>query len=205
LARLQAGDITAEAFDYNFLRQKAGRFGSDALEALATHQYGPVAAVYAERVRSGRYSGVSPTVPLPPIDRQLANMTVVYPKGADFPRALLEQNWSSEPRRFVFPRCMTADARCNAVLIDLDGDGIDEVLLFGAPGGDAAFKQHDDKTWRYEGGISNSFCPGFRDALSKGEIAIGAPRFKDIEVAGQRASIGNTGCAPVPRQAAPRP
>jgi hypothetical protein len=206
LARLEAGAVTAEAFDYNSLRQKAGRFGSDALEALATHKYGPVAAVYAERVRSGRYSGVSPTIPLPSVDKQLANITVVYPKGASFPRDILEQNWSADPRRFSFPRCMTADAKCDAVLIDLDGDGKDEILLFVTPTGTgSAFKQQDDKSWRYIGNISNTYCPGFRDGLAKGEIELAPPGFRDIQVGNQRVSIGNTGCTPVVPPGAPSP
>jgi hypothetical protein len=206
LARLEAGAVTTETFDYNFLRMKAGRFGRDALDALATHKYGPVAAVYAERVRSGRPSGVSPTALLPSVDKQLANITVVYPKDASFPRTILEQNWSTNPRRFSLPRCMTADTKCNAVLIDLDGDGKDEILLFTAPvGGGAAFKQQDDMSWHYVGNISNTFCPGFRDAIAKGDIELAPSGFRDIQVGNQRASINVSGCAPVAPPGSPRP
>lgn len=204
LARLQAGAVTAEAFDYNFLRMKTGRFGTDALEALATHKYGPVAAVYAERVRSGRASGVPNAAPLPSTDKVLANITVVYPKGASFPRTILEQNWSIDPRRFSLPRCMTADAKCDAVLIDLDGDGKDEILLFVVPAGSgSAFKQQDDGSWHYVGNVSNTFCPGFRDGLAKGEVELAPPVFRDIQVGSQRASISRGGCAPVTTTARP--
>jgi hypothetical protein len=209
LARLQAGIVTPEKFDYMFLRLKAGRYGSDALEALANHTYGPGAAVYAERVRSGRPTGLPSAanmVPPPSVDKMLANITVVYPKGASFPSGLLERDWTADPRRFALPRCMTADAKCQAVLIDLDGDGKDEILLFTingvvAPGAattvsGAAFKQQDDKSWRNEGPILNTFCRGFSEALGNGEIELATPKYKDIVVGGLRASI-NPGCPPI--------
>jgi hypothetical protein len=217
LARLQSGIVTPEKFDYAFLRLKAGRYGSDALEALANHTYGPGAAVYAERVRSGRPTGlpvVAPLpAPLPSVDKILANITVIYPKGASFPSSFLERDWAADPRRFALPRCMTADAKCHAVLIDLDGDGKEEILLFtingtGVPGAvttvsGVAFKQQDDKSWRQEGVISNTFCRGFSDALGKGEVESAAPKYKDIVVGGQRASI-NPGCPPVVAPTAPK-
>lgn len=206
LARLQAGIVTPEKFDYNFLRQKAGRFGNDALEAIAAHTYGPVAAVYAERVRSGRASGVPSTAP-PPVEQRLANITVVYPKGATFPAGLLEKDWTADPRRFLLPRCVVADAKCDAVLVDLDGDGKDEILLFNSPAGNgSAFKQQDNKSWFYVGNVTNTFCPGFREAVAKGDIEVAGPAFKDIRVGGQRASITNaTGCTPVAPPAPPSP
>jgi hypothetical protein len=208
LARLQSGIVTPETFDYAFLRLRAGRFGAEALEAMANHSHGPVAAVYAERIRSGRPTGLaSPLSPaVPSVEARLANITVVYPKDAGFPASLLAQDWPADPRRFQLPRCMTANFKCNAVLLDLDGDGKDEVLLFSVAGGfDAVFKQQADGTWRNEGAFTNTFCSGFREALSRGEIAVVEPRFKDIEVGGQRASVGITGCASGARPAVPRP
>lgn len=194
LARLETGAVTAEAFDYGFLRLRGGRFGADALEALATHKFGPVAAVYAERVRSGQIA-VRP-LPPPPAEKRLANITVLHPKGATFPIDFLQKDWSGEPRRYALPRCITSDAKCDAVLVDLDGDGKDEVLLFAAPAGTgAAFKQHGEKDWSYLGNLNNTFCRGFREALSKGDIAVVAPPFKDIQAGGVRASL-SIGCEP---------
>ncbi|HTM74624.1 MAG TPA: hypothetical protein VL198_15460 [Pseudolabrys sp.] len=36
------------------------------------------------------------------------------------------------------PRCLTADAKCDAAMIDLDGDGKDEILLFTSGVGQSA-------------------------------------------------------------------
>lgn len=196
LARLQAGRVTAETFDYNFLRTRAGRYGADALEAMANQAYGPVAAANAERVRKLPYVATRPTPPPPPPEKRLANVTVVFPKGGEFPATLIAQDWSTDPKRFSLPRCLTSDAKCEAALVDLDGDGIDEVLLVTRPGGPAgAFKRYGD-AWRLEGMLANTFCQGFRDGFGKGDITVAAPKFKDIVVGGQRIAVQEN-CPPV--------
>lgn len=199
LARLEAGIVTPEKFDYNFLRTNAGRYGANALEAMANQAYGPVAAANAERVRKFPYVTARPLAPPPPPEKRLANVTVVFPKGAEFPASLIDQDWSTDLRRFSLPRCLTSDAKCDAALVDVDGDGdgVDEVLLVTRPAGPAvAFKRHGD-VWRLEGTLTNTFCPGFRDGFGKGEVTVAAPKFKDVQVGGQRVVIQDA-CPPAP-------
>lgn len=198
LARLGAGIVTPEKFDYSFLRFKAGRYGANALEAMTKQVYGPVAAENAERVRRSPYAAARPSLPPPPpAEKRLANITVVIPKGAEFPASLVQQDWSNDPKRFGLPRCLTADSKCDAALLDIDGDGTDEVLLVTVSGGPAmAFKRRDDR-WQIEGTLSNVFCRGFRDSFGKGEIALVAPKYKDIQVGGLRVLIQEA-CPPAP-------
>lgn len=197
LARLEAGIVTPEKFDYNFLRTKAGRYGADALEAMAKQAYGPVAAANAERARKSPFVA-RPLPPPPPPEKRLANVTVVFPKDATFPVSLIDKDWSADPRRFNLPRCLTSDAKCDAAMVDLDGDGVDEVLLVTRPGGPAvAFKRYDDN-WRVEGVLANIFCREFRDGFSKGEIAVAEPKFKDLQVGGQRIVIQDAACPSPP-------
>jgi hypothetical protein len=54
----------------------------------------------------------------------------LYPEGASFPSSLLEQDWTHNPSGGELPSCIKHDAKCDAVFIDLDDDGKDEVLLF---------------------------------------------------------------------------
>ncbi|MBS0535547.1 MAG: DUF4153 domain-containing protein [Proteobacteria bacterium] len=198
LARLQAGEIAADKFDYVFLRQKGGRYGSEALAAMAANAYGPVAAANAERVRTSPSINRRLAGPLPPLEKRLANVTVTSPKGAALPPSLLEQDWRTEPKRFSLPNCITGDAKCDAALIDLDGDGKDEVLLVTVPSGPAAvFKQQNDASWRLIGTVGYTFCAGVREGFDQGDVRIADPLFKDVMVGGQRLSITN-GCAPRP-------
>ena len=79
-------------------------------------------------------------------------------------------------------------------MIDLDGDGIPEILLFGQPRADAAaFKAGADGAWTLLGPVLNAQCAGVREALRAGPIAPAAPRFQELEFGGTRLRI-NTPC-----------
>lgn len=195
MARLRDGKVSADKFDYSFLRNRAGRYGRAALDEMANQTYGPVAAENAERARSSAPGRSRPAVPPSP-DQLLANITVVTPPGGAFPLSLLQQDWSKQPRFFALPRCLTRTEKCNAVLMDLDGDGKDEVLLFLAPGGGGHLFKEYDTGWRLEGTLTNGYCVNVREAIARGDVVAAEPRFKDIQAGGQRLTVTEP-CAPI--------
>ncbi len=94
------------------------------------------------------------------------------------------------------PRCLTANAKCEAILADLDGDGTPEILLFTAPTGPAAaFHSIADGKWAFLGAIANANCAGIREALRARMFETVAPLLKEIEVNGQRLRVTSE-CAP---------
>jgi hypothetical protein len=205
--RLEAGIITPEQFDFAFLRYRAGRFGTDELERLAARPQGSQAAAIAERANQARRANTpyQATHPLPAISQEMRarNITVVQPSGGVLPDSFLRETWTSVSRPFLVPRCLVADAKCEAILTDLDGDGQPEVLLFVPPaGGGTAFKATSDNHWEMLGTLTNAFCPGVRDALKAGQFEVQAPPLKDLIVNGQRLRVSDFGCNPKP-QAAP--
>jgi hypothetical protein len=209
IARLNNGQTAPEKFDYAFLRFRSGRFGTEALDILAHRTDGPNALDIAERAKAAIdtktiYAIPQPARQPPPVTIRTANITVFYPKDAALPQSFLAQDWTTYKQQWMLPRCMTADAKCDAALIDLDGDGTDELLLFTSPVGQAAaFALQPDKIWTHLGSLSNSNCPAFRDALRQGAIAVVSPPYKDIEAGGQRMRIlVNFSCPP--KVAAPK-
>ena len=115
------------------------------------------------------------------------------PSRQPLPDGFAQQNWT---RSFLLPPCLTADAKCEAILVDLDGDGAPEILLFTAPTGvAAAFKLAADGNWRFLGSVSNAHCAGVRVALRAGKFETAAPLLKELDVAGTRVRI-NTECSP---------
>ena len=195
VARLDSGETPPDKFDYRFLRFYSGRYGREALDALAARTGGPNASVVAERAKSAIeaktiYAVQQPVRQPPSVATRTANITVVYPKGATLPTSFLAQDWTSYKQQWMLPRCMTADGKCDAVLIDLDGDGTDELLLFASPAGPAAaFILQQDKTWTHLGALSFTNCPAFRDALQNGALTAVAPPYKDIEAGGQKVRV----------------
>ena len=204
LSRLQVGTVTAESFDFDFLRYRAGRYGRQALEQLAAQTEGPQAAVIAERAsRALRAKGpweMRQAAPPTPAQRGL-HITVVSPAGATLPEDFVQQDWNAFQQRWRLPNCLVSDVRCDAILTDLDGDGQAEILLFNLPTGvAAAFKKGlADGTWTYLGTVANANCLGVHDALHAGHFETAQPALKEITANGQRLFI-STDCM----QASPR-
>jgi hypothetical protein len=135
------------------------------------------------------------------------NITVVQPSGAALPERFLQQDWKTMRFPYLLPLCLKSDAKCDAVLTDLDGDGQSEIILLNVPNGNGVvFKTGPDNRWDMVGTLTNSFCPGVRDALRAGRFEADSPAFKDLLVEGQRLRVTpvNSGCIPV-RQAGPSP
>jgi hypothetical protein len=131
LRRLESGMETPETFDFKFLKFRSGRYGKAALEKLAERTEGPDATTIAEKAKQAMAL-------LTPWDAALragpaqraANITVVHPRGQVLPDSFLQKDWTTETS-WQHPRCLTAaGAKCQAALIDLDGDGVTEILLF---------------------------------------------------------------------------
>lgn len=204
VARLNAGRTTAEKFDWGFLRFQAGRYGSDALHRLADGAEIPQQALVAERARVAlraenqsqlQFQGAA----MPATSASRAdNITVIQPPGAKLPESFLQADWTKARPPWPMPGCLVRNATCEAVLVDLDGDGHDEILLFNLPADPGtAFQSDGEGRWNILGTLGNSGCPGVREALRAGKFEAVTPAMKEVEVAGQRVIV-NSGC----RQAA---
>lgn len=69
-------------------------------------------------------------------------------------------------------------------MLDLDGDGRPEILVFDRPFA-LAFKETAGK-WNLLGNIENAFCQGVIDALRDGKFELAGRDLTDLRVAGQR-------------------
>jgi hypothetical protein len=202
VARLESGKMSADQFDFAFLRFLSGRYGEQALERLKSKQDGPDAVRISQKANEalgwkGRPQPQQRIVRTTPQSRA-ANITVLNSNAA-LPDSFVQQDWESMPRPFLLPRCLMADAKCEAVLVDLDGDGTPEILLFTAPTGiAAAFQSTADGKWAFLGPIANAYCAGIRDALRAGNFETVTPLLKEIEANGQRLRV-NSECAPPKR------
>jgi len=194
VARLEAGLIAPDKFDFAFLRFRSGRFGREALDRLTTRRDGPDAALIAEKARTAVAAKTmaelrSPRPQPPTAAERAANIAVVYPKGQSLPRDFAEQNWNDLPEQFRYPTCLTAHFKCEALLVDLDGDGKPEILIVGASYQlVTAYRQADGK-WSLMGTLAASNCRGVQDAMRKGDVEIVMPELKELRAGGFRLAV----------------
>jgi hypothetical protein len=178
VARLERGAVKPEAFDFAFLKFKAGRFGVEALKALSHRKTGLNAAVIAQSASEALQESDPFARPKPA--KPTARITP-YPKGRTLPDDFLNQDWSQEN---VGDPCFHGQSECDAFFADLDGDGTDEVLL-ASTYELSAFRRDDKGRWVFLGPIY-PYDPKIRAALRAGTFNTSPASWKDIEADGRR-------------------
>jgi hypothetical protein len=189
--RLDQKQVTADAFDYVWLRDHGLRFGREALTRMAASKTQPLVA------RGAFMALNAPPAGLRPAPTEIgANIHVYF--GKRLPAALLKPDWSSVPGA---PPCLTnASLACDAFFADVDGDGRDEIIL--AYGSDASWwasvmKQDPvspagpRQGWRVAGTLAAPSCPGGLTALRSGQFALVQPNnnWRDLLVGGVRVPV----------------
>ena len=105
----------------------------------------------------------------------------VYPAGTVLPANFQDQDWQG-----VSVTC-SKDNKCEAYRIDLDGDGVDEVVLAHRWAW-SVFAIGAEGKWAELGKLEPIDC-ALRDAFRKGQAARTAPRWQDVAGAGKRAVL----------------
>ncbi|HYM33283.1 MAG TPA: DUF4153 domain-containing protein, partial [Candidatus Cybelea sp.] len=175
VARLEAGTIPPDKFDFAFLRFDGGRYGREALARLKSAAEGPNAAairVAADKAlrMPNRFGG--PVTP--PTSQDLAANITVFPAGRSLPEAFLRQNFNaSAPQQWFIPQCLKdRSQRCEAYLVPLGMDGAESIIIGPADNRGSqtvVFVPDADSTWKPAGILPTLVnCGKIRDALRSG-------------------------------------
>ena len=206
MERLKSRSVKVDKFDFWYLRYEGGRFGRDALIALsgskekATQEAAKAALVTRERYflehRHARLTA-----------QTVASRITVHPSGKVLPASFLTQDWTQDTDAFgiVSGNCLNgypnADAKCDAVFADLDGDGVDEIILLldstmaappaDQPWWDADIFKWNGRRWVVLGTIRGRHCGDDYEAILAGQFKALTPQapVPDLEIAGRRVRI----------------
>lgn len=177
VARLNSGSVSAEKFDYHWLRFRTGRYGHDALVELARSGNADVKRLAASAL-STRTQYDEFNRPAAPSD--LAGQITVYPKDHLLPQSLLHQDWNkTKSNSWEVPDCLAHKGqRCEAFFAELNGDTRDEIIF--VSGADFAWTgtvmtQSTDGNWDVAGTLSLPHCKAALAALRAGQYAVVAP------------------------------
>lgn len=195
MARLAKGKVAAADFDFHYLRYEGGRYGRAALQEL-TRATGPDAAVLQAGAKAMLAQDDKDRWKLPvrsTTPASVAENLTVWPAGAQVPAGFLAQKWD-DTRDDQKPSCLsTREGKCDAFVFDADGDGKPEVLLlekknaFGA----RLYAEDGDGKWSVAATLDyrDAACKPLVEKLRKGEFTLAAPRFKELEIDGQRVPL----------------
>jgi hypothetical protein len=177
VARLETGKVKAADFDFRFLRFEGGRYGQKVFATLKVSDRADVRnAANAAALLKNRYDTGDKPSP------QAVAEVRVYPKGRELPKGFLEKTFG----RDLGVLCLPSRDGCNALLIDVDGDGVDEVL-FSNSARMGVYKGDASEGWE-EIARTSALCShdGLRGLLEKGPArVVPAKPHADLEIGGR--------------------
>lgn len=190
VAHLRAGNITAAAFDYDYLRFSGQRFGQDALRDLQSDNTLADAATVRLKAAAALAKQTEWNAQPAKMSRELLATNIrVWPNGAALPADFLAQDWPAamKDESWQYPECLRDSGKtCDAYLIDLDADGTQEVALQLGSGSLGVLKR-GPQGWHRIGNLLLPFnCPGTREAMRAGRFAVVPPVLRELEIAGTR-------------------
>jgi len=186
VARLEAGTIAPDKFDFAYLRFDGARYGKAALEKLKTVEQGAQASEIRRRALAAlELKNRWEQQQIAPTPQQLAANLTVYPVGRMLPESFLTQSWAAVAP--AAPSCLlsaNATLKCEAIVIDIDGDGIDEILVL-EPWRAVVMAEDGQGGWRVAGQLDGPIhCEPVRAALRAGRFEAMPPRWRDLQVDG---------------------
>lgn len=204
LSRLESGRITPDEFDYGLLERHTSGYGRAALQRLASQREGPNAAQIASKAADA-LNPARPVTNPPTMATRATNITVIHPIGQKLPESFIQQAGKIGGWPEIAPDClMSLSATCEAILLDMEGDGTPEIILIAkkyARRSAFLLSEGADGRWAYTGLIENVGCSDALDALRNGKFELVPAREKDILADGQRLRfvprcVGRSGMTP---------
>lgn len=188
IARLEAGKVAPEQFDFLALRFDNGRYGYEAVRKLQTAD-GP----HKDFINAAAGRALAAQHKQDPIFQPLTaaslGAALAMPAGAHLPESFMGQDWISRgDEARVLADCVKAGAgACVALQLDADGDSGDEIAVINTVNGQGWVFHTEASGWRIAGHVANlAGCAETRTLLSQGAFSLEAPAWREIVVAGRR-------------------
>lgn len=181
LARLREGKVSAQTFDFSFLRLNAGRYGQRALHQLAASPDASLASL-AQKTLAGE------TGTFAALHRPALSGARIYPPGAELPADFRARDWSA--RETYDAACLINGMPCEILALLPQADGPRYLLVhqlgrFTVPSA-AVFARDAQGRWTRVGTIGGLDCPGVLQALREGQATPLPARHEDLQVLGVR-------------------
>ncbi|HYU68156.1 MAG TPA: DUF4153 domain-containing protein [Burkholderiales bacterium] len=188
--RLRTSRVSADKFDYDYLRFDLGRYGSNALAELSKDSNKEIARLASASLEKTRKYG-RPSVP----PELLASRIELFPAGAALDPAFIKYLEDAvTAQQWEHPSCLsqTNQTPCLMVALDLNGDGQAEILSFNTH--PQAVYGKVDGQW---GKIGNLVSKGARPerigaSIRQSSIKVEPTAWRDVSVGEVRFTLQRT-------------
>ena len=209
LAHLKAGRVSADTFDFEYLRFSGKRFGKAALISLAAQTTGKDADTIRMRASAALAKDKQYDTSAEKLSTaMLAGNITVWPNATALPASFIAQDWKQTigDQRWKYPACLyDSGQRCDAYLMDIDADGKLDVALQTKGSVFHLFRQIDG-VWRRSGTVSwRPECTDTVQALKRGDFRAVAPELQDIEIGGVRYRVDSSEADPAKSKCGTKP
>jgi hypothetical protein len=183
VGRLMSGRTAPAAFDYQFLRNQAGRYGADAIARLSALHGSPRNLAIAEAARASDAS--TPAPPPAPLSQPIT----VYPAGAVAPKSFLQQVAKGAIAGSRSSCLTSVEPGCEIYVLDLEGVGSPQVSVNDPSAGAdylplEVFAQDASGAWTKRADLVVR-CADAIAALRAGHPELTPNPRRDIELAGR--------------------
>ena len=209
VARLAAGKVKPDAFDFAFLRFDGERFGRAALDRLERMPLPEADAVRRRIAVVRRMVNPWDHDEVAPRPLELAANLHMHPDGARLPDSFLRTDWAARQPSYLYPACLRDVGKaCDVFVLDVTGDDKPEVLLFERPAAyEASLVLQEDAQGGWSALATVSLpgmpCNDVEAALAAGKVDVTTPALADVLVGGVRGQLKRV-TPPVKCPVAPR-
>lgn len=197
VSRLESGKVSADKFDYSYLRFEGERFGKAALAELHAGAQGKDAQLIRDRISAARAMKRRPASAYlergQPSPIKLSAKARVWPRGVQLPPSFLQTKLNPSAAQYGYPGCLRNDGECDLVLVDLTADGKPELVMLGDEMEASLIVMGEDSTgqWLPLGRLPWAFagCKPLRQKLIAGQFKVVAPAVSELEIAGTRIAV----------------
>lgn len=200
IAKLENGSISAEKFDFDYLKREGKRYGLAELQRLKLKTDGANADIVREKATQAllKKDYWEKSEPLTTKEDLRKNLKI-WPANSSIPDSFLGQDWNKlgttkeYTEKFkILPECLkNKDYFCELYLIDFDGDGKQEILVISLDqkyDPQILFRQQGDASWypfsQFDSELAR--CQALLDHLKTGDFRLEIPDQKVLVIAGQK-------------------
>lgn len=184
--RLLTGKISANEFDFDYLKFDGGRYGLKALEQLKNISNRADATQIREKAERALQENIRRKRADIVINKQdLRKNLTIWPETLRLPDSFIQQSWTDQS--YYVPNCLTtAGFHCDIYLQPRQNSSM-TLLLVPTHGEATVFTEGMDGNWIIEGKLPWEFsrCQAFHQALQAGQFQWVPSLRKDLQVAGQ--------------------